>query len=435
MVHIPKPCHEDWQQMTPVDQGRFCQSCAKQVVDFSLMTDQQILQYISKAAGGMCGRFATDQLQRPLLPAKQEKKRMWWLAVVVTLMMVFGKLGAQKKNHKSHPKENIIKLAQSNLLLGEVVFVSKENTDENIDTNNDSSNDTASITSEITVWRKKGEKSFTVIGKIEDARDNSPIPYASVIFKNTRIGAATDEKGCFRLTGNSIENHSVISISSVGFDDRDVEIILKDSQEVREDTSYNIHGKVIEADGNPIAFATIKTKDGKQSAITDANGLFQITLPANKQHNTLIVGYIGFNEKEISVSVKDTSAITVLCQQSVQGLTEVVAGKIASCRKPKITDTIPTLIRKVFHTEAFTIYPNPAQRGQSITIDAKRKGNYSIQIFNNSGKLLQVKEFNATESVTQTTIDIPSTFAAGMYYIRLVDDKTKKQYTNKIVVR
>jgi len=121
-------------------------------------------------------------------------------------------------------------------------------------------------------------------------------------------------------------------------------------------------------------------------------------------------------------------------QQSLSDIV-VVGGAVACYRKPKIIDTIPTLIRKVFHTETFTIYPNPTPRGQSITIDTKKEGNYSIQIFDNSGKLLQVKEFNAAEDATQTTIDIPSTFAAGMYYIRLVDDKTKMQYTDKIVVR
>src|SRR5471030_2658656 len=109
-IHIPEPCHEDWQQMTPVDKGRFCQSCAKQVVDFSVMSDQQILNYISNAPGKLCGRFANDKLQRPLLPAKPEKKKMWWIAAMMPLMMVFGKAGAQKKGHKNGPKENIIKL-------------------------------------------------------------------------------------------------------------------------------------------------------------------------------------------------------------------------------------------------------------------------------------------------------------------------------------
>ena len=47
-VHIPEPCHENWEQMTPVQQGRYCGSCCKQVVDFSQMSDKQVLLYCQK---------------------------------------------------------------------------------------------------------------------------------------------------------------------------------------------------------------------------------------------------------------------------------------------------------------------------------------------------------------------------------------------------
>ncbi len=62
-VSIENPCHEDWQKMTPETQGRFCQACEKTVVDFSKMSDAEILQYFSKPkAEKVCGRFRSDQL-------------------------------------------------------------------------------------------------------------------------------------------------------------------------------------------------------------------------------------------------------------------------------------------------------------------------------------------------------------------------------------
>jgi hypothetical protein len=70
---IPKPCHENWDAMTPVEKGRFCGSCQKQVVDFSTMSDRQIAEFFKKpSTGSVCGRFMSDQLDRDIeLPKKE----------------------------------------------------------------------------------------------------------------------------------------------------------------------------------------------------------------------------------------------------------------------------------------------------------------------------------------------------------------------------
>ena len=61
-IHIPEPCHEDWNEMTPKEKGRFCQACDKVVVDFRKKTKSEILDIIDKAAGNTCGRFYSHQL-------------------------------------------------------------------------------------------------------------------------------------------------------------------------------------------------------------------------------------------------------------------------------------------------------------------------------------------------------------------------------------
>jgi hypothetical protein len=69
-ITVPEPCRENWHNMTPKEQGRFCGSCKKIVVDFSTMNDREILDYFAKAAGRpTCGRFAIDQLNRKIEPA------------------------------------------------------------------------------------------------------------------------------------------------------------------------------------------------------------------------------------------------------------------------------------------------------------------------------------------------------------------------------
>jgi hypothetical protein len=63
-ISIPTPCHEDWQAMTPNEQGRHCTSCAKTVVDFTVMSDDEVKYFfLNKKEERVCGRFNNVQLQ------------------------------------------------------------------------------------------------------------------------------------------------------------------------------------------------------------------------------------------------------------------------------------------------------------------------------------------------------------------------------------
>jgi hypothetical protein len=69
---VAEPCHENWSNMTPEQQGRFCASCQKTVVDFTHMSDQQLAAFFQQPAGNVCGRFYNDQLNRNIsLPDKR----------------------------------------------------------------------------------------------------------------------------------------------------------------------------------------------------------------------------------------------------------------------------------------------------------------------------------------------------------------------------
>ncbi|WP_370174443.1 carboxypeptidase-like regulatory domain-containing protein [Leeuwenhoekiella palythoae] len=60
-LRIPEPCHEDWSQMTLSEQGRFCSSCEKEVIDFTQLTRKQIADKV-QSGGQLCGRYRKDQL-------------------------------------------------------------------------------------------------------------------------------------------------------------------------------------------------------------------------------------------------------------------------------------------------------------------------------------------------------------------------------------
>ncbi len=65
IITIPKTCSENWASMKPEENGRFCSSCQKTVIDFSTLTDRELMNVLLRAGRDTsCGRFREDQLNR-----------------------------------------------------------------------------------------------------------------------------------------------------------------------------------------------------------------------------------------------------------------------------------------------------------------------------------------------------------------------------------
>ena len=63
-ITIPEPCHENWDKMTPNENGRFCLSCSKTVVDFTTKLPDEIQHFfIQNQNQKVCGRFKNEQLE------------------------------------------------------------------------------------------------------------------------------------------------------------------------------------------------------------------------------------------------------------------------------------------------------------------------------------------------------------------------------------
>ena len=64
-LKIETPCHEDWTKMSPNKEGRHCGVCDKTVVDFTVMSQGEITNYLSNNyKAQICGRI--------LVPRKKE---------------------------------------------------------------------------------------------------------------------------------------------------------------------------------------------------------------------------------------------------------------------------------------------------------------------------------------------------------------------------
>ena len=99
-LDIPVPCHEDWAKMLPEEKGRHCKQCCKTVVDFTDMSDQEIVRYFQekaqggggggKGSAGTCGRFMAEQLGRDLAPAQIQRNGLKGWPLVVAGALTLG---------------------------------------------------------------------------------------------------------------------------------------------------------------------------------------------------------------------------------------------------------------------------------------------------------------------------------------------------------
>lgn len=61
-IRLSFPCNQNWDDMSPTANGRFCQSCSCEVVDFRANTREEVKQYVEENDKKTCGLFRPAQL-------------------------------------------------------------------------------------------------------------------------------------------------------------------------------------------------------------------------------------------------------------------------------------------------------------------------------------------------------------------------------------
>lgn len=192
-IQIPEPCHENWAEMKPADKGRFCLSCQKQVVDFSVMTDRQVLEYFSNYTGSTCGRFSDEQLNRDIAAGIQ-KPTIWYkyvLSLFVPAVLLAGK-----------------SMAQGTVVKKDTTVCTPVNP--------------SSMQGDVAVTLGRVAPTFTIAGTITDYAKN-PVPFATVTVKGTSHAAAADVDGKFALKTN-LRKQLTLVVSSVGYEVKEVSV-------------------------------------------------------------------------------------------------------------------------------------------------------------------------------------------------------------------
>ena len=94
-LSIPTPCSEQWSAMTATETGRFCAHCAKNVLDFTALSDEMLMQVIAENQGKLCGKLTQRQLNRVYSFAETQKGTPKYGKYIAAFFLMGGGIVAQ----------------------------------------------------------------------------------------------------------------------------------------------------------------------------------------------------------------------------------------------------------------------------------------------------------------------------------------------------
>jgi len=194
--------------MTPAEQGRFCASCQKTVMDFTMKNDREVARFFEEGAQGTCGRFRPDQLNRPLhLQASNglgARLRAWGLVMPGLLLGGWAQAQTDKPvllGKVACPKPAVTQVEPR--IMGDVVVAP-----------------TAPLLGDTVLVETP--KIRTVTGIVMDKEMNEPLIGATILLQGTELGAVSNMDGRYELEIPADMQQPVLQYSYTGYFSQEV---------------------------------------------------------------------------------------------------------------------------------------------------------------------------------------------------------------------
>ena len=501
-LFIDTPCHENWQNMTPTEQGRFCKVCTKEVIDFTGMTDAELLHYFTThRSKNVCGRLTEYQLNRPLAPRPPEKKRWYWTYAMVFLAL-FSRAGSAKAQAKPGT---------------ELAPLKNLNPEKDYEFN-----------SGITI-----NNGGVIRGKVSDSRGNA-VPFAMIKIIGTKTGLTADANGVFTIR---VHTGQKLSVSSAGYFEKIVQPQENTLMNIILETDPRFSGtnEIIVVTAGGIGFsdgyngpydrdrskhvAIFSVKDSinhkpipgarlimqkvgtsvPDTLIAGKNGSVKIKRIGKEVVYDIRVTAEGFQPNEFTLSgtefekrkenwdvflspvppppaterkptkinlggvsmakdippalimvdgkkgdksvllngdniasvkvITGPRAVALFGKDGANGVMIITTNETQNQSKASTTnETIlssPTPPEEMIKLSSITIYPNPVPRDAFLRIQLQLPAieKYELKIMNSNGDILHSRPVNATQKSAVLMLKTESSWAAGLYYVIISDEK------------
>ena len=131
-----------------------------------------------------------------------------------------------------------------------------------------------------------------------------------------------------------------------------------------------VSGRVVDQDGEALIGATVKVKNAQSGAITDFDGNFELSVPAN---STIVVSYVGFKDLEVAVNGR-TDLGQIILESDAQMLEQVVVVGYGVQKKADLTGSVSIVnadeLKRVSHSNISSMLEGKVA-GVQITSDGQ----------------------------------------------------------------
>ncbi len=252
-IRIAEPCHQNWNEMTPTQQGAFCHSCKKNVIDFTRKTENEIYDLVTQPGAQLCGRFTQFQLQQPVRKTEVNNGLFNWRAIAASLagLLALGKQ-ANAGDLENKPKADTAQASKT-----DTAFVAKNDLQVNIEAPKTTLRCAESV-GMFTTTVIADTAQHRLKGRVMDAENKEPVGYATVIINGTKIGATTNEDGYFDVGVNREQyKNETLTINFIGYERKEIAIAdLKPDEPILLELQEMIMGGlgvIVVTENNPLA--------------------------------------------------------------------------------------------------------------------------------------------------------------------------------------
>jgi hypothetical protein len=205
----------------------------------------------------------------------------------------------------------------------------------------------------------------------------------------------------------------------------------------------HLKGNVVDEEGKPVPFASIEK--GLVGTAADSTGAFSLVLAPNPKGIKLKISSVGFKPAEVTLSAKQISGKEPIVIRLTPNtlMEEVIVLGYGTGRRmglmgatAVVTHICVTPEMKALEEPSFKMYANPARANADIFINPLKTevGSYAIQLLNISGQLIKQQESRIEKGTGSISFGVPS-IPSGTYLITLLNKKTGKKFSEKLIVQ